>query len=121
MMSSTNPAHVYELVALIVIFFLTSVIGVVTGSNSLITAPTMLAFGIEPRVALATNMFGLMFMSRGGTLPFLGSGAFDRRRLSLLVSLTLVGSVLGVTEEIFPGQQPVTIMTTTMPVPAHGP
>ena len=95
MMPSTNPAHVYELVALIVIFFLTSVIGVVTGSNSLITVPAMLAFGIEPRVALATNMFGLMFMSLGGTLPFLGSGAFDRRRLSLLVSLTLVGSVLG--------------------------
>jgi hypothetical protein len=70
MMPSTNPAHVYELVALIVIFFLTSVIGVVTGSNSLITVPAMLAFGIEPRVALATNMFGLMFMSLGGTLPF---------------------------------------------------
>ena len=82
MMPSTNPAQVYELVALIVIFFLTSVIGVVTGSNSLITVPAMLAFGIEPRVALATNMFGLMFMSLGGMLPFLGSGAFDRRRLS---------------------------------------
>jgi len=95
MMSSTNPAHVYERVALIVIFFLTSVIGVVTGGNSLITVPAMLAFGIEPRVALATNMFGLTFWSLGGTLPFLGSGAFDRRRLSLLVSLTLVGSVLG--------------------------
>jgi len=95
MMPSTNPAHVYELVALIVIFFLTSVIGVVTGGNSLITVPAMLAFGIEPRVALATNMFGLTFWSLGGTLPFLGSGAFDRRRLSLLVSLTLVGSVLG--------------------------
>src|SRR4029079_9289023 len=73
----------------------TSVIGVVTGGNSLNTVPAMLAFGIEPRVALATNMFGLTFWSLGGTLPFLRSGAFDRRRLSLLVSLTLVGSVLG--------------------------
>lgn len=91
----TNAAHPYELTALIVIFFLTSVIGVVTGGNSLITVPAMLAFGIEPRVALATNMFGLTFWSLGGTLPFLGTGAFHRRRLSLLVSLTLVGSVLG--------------------------
>ena len=33
MMPSTNPAHVYELVALIVIFFLTSVIGVLKGGN----------------------------------------------------------------------------------------
>jgi hypothetical protein len=84
-----------ELIALIIIFFLTSVVGVVTGSNSLITVPAMLTFGIEPRVALATNMFGLTFLSFGGTLPFLGRGAFDRRRLSVLVALTLVGSVVG--------------------------
>ena len=94
-MSSTNPAHGYELIALIVIFFVTSVVGVVTGSNSLITVPSMLAFGIEPRVAVATNMFGLTFLSFGGTLPFLGTGAFDRRRLSFLITLTLVGSVAG--------------------------
>lgn len=84
-----------ELIALIIIFFLTSVVGVVTGSNSLITVPVMLTFGIEPRVALATNMFGLTFLSFGGTLPFLGKGAFDRRRLSFLVAVTLVGSVVG--------------------------
>jgi uncharacterized membrane protein YfcA len=94
-MLSANPAHVYELIALIVIFFLTSVVGVVTGSNSLITVPTMLAFGVAPRAALATNMFALTFLSLGGTLPFLGSGAFDRRRLPILVCLTLAGSVLG--------------------------
>jgi len=91
----TNAAHPYELTVLIVIFFLTSVVGVVTGSNSLITVPAMLSFGIEPRTALATNMFALTFLSFGGTLPFLGTGIFDRRRLPLLVSLTLGGSVLG--------------------------
>jgi uncharacterized membrane protein YfcA len=84
-----------KVIALIVIFFLTSVVGVVTGSNSLITVPAMLSFGIEPRTALATNMFALTFLSFGGTLPFLGTGTFDRRRLPLLVFLTLVGSVLG--------------------------
>jgi uncharacterized membrane protein YfcA len=63
-----------ELIALIIIFFLTSIVGVVTGSNSLITVPAMLTFGIEPRVALARNMFGLTFLSFGGTLPFLGRG-----------------------------------------------
>jgi uncharacterized protein len=82
-------------IALIAIFFITSVVGVVTGSNSLITVPVMLSFGIEPRAAVATNMFALTFLSFGGTLPFLGTGAFDRRRLPLLVFLTLVGSVLG--------------------------
>jgi hypothetical protein len=44
------------------IFFLTSAISVVTGSTSLITVPAMLQFHIEPRTALATNMFALTFM-----------------------------------------------------------
>jgi uncharacterized membrane protein YfcA len=77
------------------LFFLTSVVGVVTGSNSLITVPAMFLFGIDPRVAVATNMFGLTFMAVGGTLPFLGKGRIDRARLPLLVVLTLMGSVIG--------------------------
>jgi uncharacterized membrane protein YfcA len=80
---------------LVVIFFLTSAVSVVTGSTSLITVPAMLQFHIEPRIALATNMFALTFMSVGGTLPFLRSPAVKRGRLPALVSLTLVGSVSG--------------------------
>src|ERR1700685_4175514 len=77
------------------IFFLTSAISVVTGSTSLITVPAMLQFHIEPRVALATNMFALTLMSAGGTLPFLRSSAVNRSRLPLLVGLTLLGSIIG--------------------------
>ncbi|HEX8476580.1 MAG TPA: sulfite exporter TauE/SafE family protein [Pyrinomonadaceae bacterium] len=84
-----------ELIVLCVLFFLTSIIGVVTGSNSLITVPAMFLFGIDARVAVATNMFGLTFMSVGGALPFVGKGTFDRRRLPALVALTLVGSIAG--------------------------
>jgi uncharacterized membrane protein YfcA len=40
-------------------------------------------------------MFGLTFMAVGGTLPFLGKGRIDRRRLPLLIVLTLFGSTLG--------------------------
>lgn len=82
-------------IALLALFFVTSVVGVVTGSNSLITVPVMFQFGLDPRVAIATNMFGLTFMSIGGTLPFIGKNAIDRRRLPPLVALTLVGSTLG--------------------------
>lgn len=85
----------WSLVALVALFFVTSVLGVVTGSNSLITVPAMYQFGIDPRVAVATNMFGLTFMSVGGALPFVGKGTFDRRRLPLLVGLTLAGSIVG--------------------------
>jgi uncharacterized membrane protein YfcA len=84
-----------EWVALLSLFFVTSVVGVVTGSNSLITVPVMFQFGIEPRVAVATNMFGLTFMSVGGALPFVGKNAIDRKRLPKLVALTLAGSTLG--------------------------
>jgi uncharacterized protein len=86
---------VAALVALCALFFATSVVGVVTGSNSLITVPAMFLFGLDARVAVATNMFGLTFMSVGGALPFVGKGAIDRERLPSLVGLTLVGSAAG--------------------------
>lgn len=84
-----------ELLALALLFFLTSIVGVVTGSNSLITVPAMFQFGVDARIAVATNMFGLTFMAVGGTLPFLGKGTIDRKRLPVLVVLTLAGSVIG--------------------------
>lgn len=86
---------VNSLIFLILIFFLTSAVGVVTGSNSLITVPVMFQFGIDSRVAVATNMFGLTFMSIGGAIPFVRKGIYDKERLPKLVILTLIGSALG--------------------------
>jgi uncharacterized membrane protein YfcA len=84
-----------QLILLIIVFFLTAFIGVVTGSNSLITIPIMLEFGVDSRVAIATNMFALIFLSIGGTVPFLKSDLLKRKDLSLLIILTLLGSILG--------------------------
>jgi len=84
-----------SLLLLILLFFVTSAIGVVTGSNSLITVPVMFQFGIEPKVAVATNMFGLTFMAIGATIPFLRQGAIDVKRVSPLILLTVVGSAIG--------------------------
>ena len=84
-----------ELIALIIIFVLTSAVSVITGSTSLITVPVLLQFGFEPRTALATNMFALTFMSVGGALPFVRSGSIDRRRLPPLIILTIAGSIVG--------------------------
>jgi uncharacterized protein len=58
-----------KLLILVLIFFLTSLISVVTGSTSLITVPVMIEFGVDPHVAFATNMMALIFMSLGGSLP----------------------------------------------------
>ncbi|HIK37259.1 MAG: sulfite exporter TauE/SafE family protein [Geminocystis sp.] len=84
-----------QLIILVTIFFITAFVGVVTGSNSLITVPVMLQFGIEPAVAIATNMFGLIFLSIGGVIPFLKTGFMRRKDIPLLTTLTLFGSLLG--------------------------
>lgn len=84
-----------ELLILILIFFLTSVVGVVTGSNSLITVPVMFQFGVDEKVAVATNMFGLVFMAVGGAIPFLRQGKVSFRKLSPLIVFTVIGSAIG--------------------------
>src|SRR4051812_37801554 len=82
-------------IILVVVFFLTSVVGVVTGSNSLIAVPVMFQFGIDPKVAVATNMFALVFMSVGGTIPFMRNGTINVRRISPLIVLTIISSAIG--------------------------
>ncbi|QQS40836.1 MAG: sulfite exporter TauE/SafE family protein [Acidobacteriota bacterium] len=84
-----------SLIILVALFFLTSAVGVVTGSNSLITVPVMFQFGIEPKVAIATNMFGLTFMNIGASIGFIRHGKIEYSRLSLLVVLTVIASGLG--------------------------
>lgn len=77
------------------LFFVTAAVGVVTGSNSLVTVPVMLQFSIDAKVAVATNMFGLTFMSIGAVIPFLKRDLIDRKRMPGLVGLTLIGSAGG--------------------------
>lgn len=84
-----------DLIILVFVFFLTSIVGVVTGSNSLITVPVMFQLGIDEKVAVATNMFGLTFMAIGGTIPFLRQGKIETKKLRPLIILTLIGSALG--------------------------
>ena len=84
-----------KLLILVSIFFLTSIISVVTGSTSLITVPVMIEFGIDPHVAVATNMMALIFMSLGGSLPFARKGLLERHLLPVCIALTLVGSGIG--------------------------
>jgi len=84
-----------KLLILIVVFVLTSVLSVVTGSTSLITVPAMISLGIEPRVAIATNMLALTLMSVGGSLPFIGKRVISGSHLPVSIALTVVGSGLG--------------------------
>lgn len=84
-----------HLLILIVIFFLTSILSVATGSTSLITVPAMISLGVEAHVAVETNMMALTLMSVGGSLPFIRRRVIHRSHLPISVSLTVVGSGLG--------------------------
>lgn len=84
-----------ELLTLVLVFFLTSIVSVVTGSTSVTTVPVMLQFGMEPRSAIATNMFALTMMSLGGSFSFYGKNVIDRRRMPIYIILTVAGSSLG--------------------------
>jgi uncharacterized protein len=80
---------------LIGVFLFTAFISVVTGGTSLITVPVMMQLGIQPHVAVATNMLTLVFLSLGGTIPFLKGERIPRKRLPALIGLTNLGSILG--------------------------
>ncbi len=84
-----------DLILLILVFFVTSFIGVVTGSNSLIAVPAMFQLGVPAKQAVATNMFALVFMSVGATIPFLRRRAIDVKKISPLLVVTAVGSAIG--------------------------
>jgi len=84
-----------KLLILAAVFFLTSIVSVVTGATSLVTVPVMIALGIEPHIAVATNMFALIFLSAGGLTPFWKSGIVLRRELPLMTLLTIGGSIVG--------------------------
>ncbi len=86
---------ILELILLIAVFFVTSAIGVVTGSNSLIAVPVMFQVGIPAKNAVATNMFALVFMSVGGAIPFLRKGHVDLGKISPLLIITAVSSACG--------------------------
>lgn len=86
-----------EYIIISIIFLITSAIGVVTGSNSLIAVPALLliAKDLDPKIAIATNMFGLTFMSIGASIPFIRAKQIETKKLSSLITLTLIGSAIG--------------------------
>ena len=89
--------EVSEYLIISAVFFITSAVGVVTGSNSLIAVPALMliAKDLDPKIAIATNMFGLTFMSIGASIPFIKEKQIESQKLSSLIFLTLVGSALG--------------------------
>jgi len=55
----------------------------------------MIQLGIEPHIAVATNMLALIFLSAGGFTSFWKTAMVLRRELPLMTTLTVGGSVVG--------------------------
>ncbi|MFP5336040.1 MAG: sulfite exporter TauE/SafE family protein [Actinomycetes bacterium] len=70
-------------------------INTVVGSGTLITFPTLLAFGYAPVVANISNNIGLVPGGVSGTWGYRRELAGQRRRLRVLAPMSLLGSVTG--------------------------
>jgi len=70
-------------------------INTVVGSGTLITFPTLLAFGVPPVTANVSNSIGLVPGSVSGAIGYRRELAGQRSRILRLVSASALGAVLG--------------------------
>jgi len=70
-------------------------VNAVVGSGSLISFPTLLAFGYSPIVANVSNNVGLVPGSAGGTFGYRRELAGQRSRVGRLAVGSLLGGILG--------------------------
>lgn len=71
------------------------VINTIVGSGTLITFPTLVAFGVPPVSATMTNALGLIPGSLTGSFGYRRELAGQKRRLKRLIPASLLGSLVG--------------------------
>jgi uncharacterized membrane protein YfcA len=84
-----------QIAILTVLMLVTGAIGAITGGNSLINVPIMIAVGMSPRQAVATNMFAVTFMTISATARFARARVLRWPLLLPLGIITLLTSALG--------------------------
>jgi uncharacterized membrane protein YfcA len=76
--------------------FAVSIVSASVGGTALVMIPLLVAFGLEPRVAIASNKVAIIFLSAAATLGFRRSVALPGASvLALLAIPVVVGSVAG--------------------------
>jgi hypothetical protein len=81
--------------ALAAVFFTTSVIGAVTGGQSLINVPALTLGGLGTRQAIATNMFAIAFLSLAAGARFLRERLVPGRLAAGMTALAVATSLVG--------------------------
>lgn len=76
--------------------FAVSIFSASVGGTALIMVPLLLALGVEPRVAIATNKFAIIFLSLAAVLRFRRTVTFPPARIiAPLVIPVVMGSMTG--------------------------
>ena len=70
-------------------------VNTIVGSGSLLTFPTLLAFGFSPRAANVTNTVGLVPGSISGAFGYRRELLGQRRRITMLAASALAGGLTG--------------------------
>ena len=86
---------VWEALAILGAGLLAGTVNTIVGSGSLITFPTLLAFGYAPVTANVSNTVGLVFGGISGTVGYRRELRGQRRRVLVLGSGSLIGGITG--------------------------
>lgn len=88
--------EIHNIIIASIIYYLAGIISVSVGGTSLATIPLLIFLGMDPKTAIATNMFTLVFMSLSGVIGFRKKIEWKHSNFILAaVFLTIVGSWLG--------------------------
>ncbi len=83
-------------VAAAIVGLAVSIVSASVGGTALVMIPLLVAFGLEPRVAIASNKLAIIFLSTAATLRFRTSVSLPAApSLALLAVPVIIGSVAG--------------------------
>lgn len=83
------------LIALIIAAFAAGLVDAIAGGGGIITLPALLACGLDPRMALATNKGQAVFGSGSSVVAFARSGQVDRSRAAVSFFAAVVAAMIG--------------------------
>ncbi len=85
-----------EIVALLMaVAFVAGMIDAIAGGGGLLTIPALMAVGVPPVAALATNKLQSTFGTGGAVFAFARKGHIDLRRFALPAAAAFAGSAGG--------------------------
>jgi uncharacterized protein len=90
-----SPLSVSALLLLAGVSFAAGLVDAIAGGGGLLTVPALLAVGLPPHLALATNKGQATFGAVSSFVSFWRSGGVDRPRVPIAFTCGLVGSLAG--------------------------